>query len=78
MTKSQPLSTMASIVYNSFLADVFNRMFKQNTRRRTLKSGNLIIRCKRGLWSCEGPDHEEVERQASHYFLQYCRDGEYS
>lgn len=52
--------------------------FRQNTRRRTLKSGNLIIRCKRGLWSCEGPDHDEVERQAMHYFLQYYQDGEYN
>lgn len=51
--------------------------FKQNTRRRTQKNGNLIIRCKRGLWSCEGPDHDEVERQARHYFLQYYQDGDY-
>lgn len=43
--------------------------FRQNTRRRTLKSGNLIIRCKRGLWSCEGPDHDEVERQANALFF---------
>lgn len=51
--------------------------FTKHTRRRTLKSGNLIIRCKRGFWSCEGPDHDEVQRQAMHYFLQYYMDGDY-
>lgn len=51
--------------------------FRQNTRRRTLKTGNLIISCKRGLWTFDGPDHDEVERQAMHYFLQYYQDGEY-
>ena len=52
-------------------------VFEQNTRRRILKSGNLIIRCKRGLWSCEGPDHDKVQREAMNYFLQYYEDGEY-
>lgn len=71
---------MSCIIYSLSIAnhvDQLNTIFKQNTRRRTLKSGSLIIRCKRGLWSCEGPDHDEVERQARHYFLQYYQDGEY-
>ena len=51
--------------------------FDKCTERKT-KGGSLEIRCKLGLWSAEGRDHDAVEREARHYWAQYFRDGEYA
>jgi hypothetical protein len=35
------------------------------------------MKCVKHLWSVEGPDREDVRRQALHYLQQYWADGEY-
>ena len=45
--------------------------------RTTFQGGTMMIRCKLGFWSCSGRDHDQVKREARHYFALYYSDGEY-
>ena len=45
---------------------------------RKEKGGLLFIDCKLGLWGVSGSNKGQVESEATHYYLQYKSDGEYS
>lgn len=48
--------------------------FDENTCQVTI-DGRTSVKCLKGLWEVEGPDHEHVMREARHYFYQYYQDG---
>ena len=43
----------------------------------TKDDGLYTIECPKGLWAVSGPDMEELEGEALHYYRQYRADGEY-
>ena len=53
-------------------------LFGSCVRRKVRSNGMLLIECRLGLWSVEGPDHAFVESNARHYWMQYHADGEYA
>lgn len=53
-------------------------LFGRCVRRKVRSTGMLLIECRLGLWSVEGPDHAFVESNARHYWMQYHADGEYA
>jgi hypothetical protein len=53
-------------------------LFASCIERKLMKDDSLEIHCKRGLWSVAGRNHEAIEREARHYWVQYYRDGEYA
>jgi hypothetical protein len=59
------------------LSDI-GQAFKDNVIIRRLKSGRYRARCRKGLWSVEGPDAGPILDEALHYFQQYYEDGEYA
>jgi hypothetical protein len=52
-------------------------LYKRNTERYRVQH-RCAIRCKKGLWSVNGPDFKSIEGEAMRYFFQYLEDGEYN
>ena len=46
------------------------------TRKKSARMTS--IHCKLGLWGVSGHNTGQVESEATHYYLQYKSDGEYS
>jgi hypothetical protein len=56
---------------------VSDALFDKCVQTVLRKDGTVLICCKLGLWSCSGRDHEQVKKEARHYFALYYSDGEY-
>lgn len=56
--------------------DIVLDAYHKNTSVSDIGDGRVRIKCKKGLWSVEGPMKEAVN-EAIHYFKQYWNDGEY-
>ena len=62
------------------MLDEFDRDMREMEKCTTYtRSGSeCSIKCILGLWEVKGPDGMQLINEASHYFEQYKRDGEYS
>lgn len=74
--KACPLDPRAPVGDSPALA--LEAGFDKCVRRKRRSTGMLLIECRLGLWSVEGPDHAFVEQNARHYWIQYHADGEYA
>ncbi|MDK9739273.1 hypothetical protein KI655_18420 [Vibrio sp. D404a] len=52
-------------------------LFEANTIYK-FKNGIHHYDCKKGLWGTSSTDKKRAKEEATHYFWQYHKDGEYS
>ena len=63
-------------IQNARIEFAYEKLFRMNTIKRKTKTG-YCVKCKKGLWSVDGPGKRKAIEEARRYFAQYFADGEY-